>query len=592
MKEQKDLTRVVLGYFWKQALIYRNYGMIIVGGVVVCVGLDLFRPFVMKYMFDALATQGPKQEMLATVIYFFVFWQIVGFLRFAVWRGLGFKNNFFQPRIISDLMGVCYKYMLKHSYQFFTDNFAGSLQARVRKFAYAFETVADQVCFDLGRSFLTLLMIVGGLLIFSSQLGLIILVWLVGFSIFTYKFTKFKLPYDIAQSEQDTKVTAHLSDTFANHANVSLFAAEKREEENFKQITDELFELRKKSWDYAQIAEAVTGLSMIILEISVMGCAVNMWLHDNISIGGIVFIQAYLGRVFENTWGMSKNIRRVYEHLANANEMCEILELPHGIQDIPNSPPLLVPQGKVNLSNVHFDYGKGNGIFSCLNLEIPAGHKFALVGPSGGGKSTIVKLLLRQLDVCNGEIRIDGQNIAHVNQQSLREMVTLVPQEPMMFHRSLLENIRYGKPGATDAEVIAASKAAHCHEFISNFEMGYDTMVGERGIKLSGGQRQRVAIARAFLRNSPILVLDEATSSLDSESEMYIQDSLKRLMEGKTTIVIAHRLSTIKAMDWIVVLDKGKIIEQGTHDSLLNLAGKYNHHWQIQSGGFANCLAA
>jgi len=248
---------------------------------------------------------------------------------------------------------------------------------------------------------------------------------------------------------------------------------------------------------------------------------------------------------------------------------------------------LIVKKGTVEFQKVNFYYHRTRKILSNFNLKVAAGEKVALVGPSGAGKTTVVKLLLRLYNITAGKILIDGQNIAEISQESLWENTSLVPQDPLLFHRTLMENIRYGKPTATDAEVIAAAKLAHCHEFISEFPDQYDTFVGERGIKLSGGERQRVAIARAILRDAPILMLDEATSSLDSHSEHLIQDALNNLMKNKTVIVIAHRLSTIMKMDRIVVIDHGRIVEQGTHQSLLHKKqSAYKALWKLQAGGF------
>jgi ATP-binding cassette subfamily B protein len=260
---------------------------------------------------------------------------------------------------------------------------------------------------------------------------------------------------------------------------------------------------------------------------------------------------------------------------------------PHEIIDVKNANNLAVSQGEIEFKNVNFSYAKGVNILKHFHMVIKPREKIALIGPSGGGKSTIVKLLLRFYDLTSGQILVDKQNLAKVTQNSLREQIAFVPQDPILFHRSLLENIRYGNPLATDEAVIQASKLAHAHEFITGFRQGYQTLVGERGVKLSGGERQRVAIARAILKNAPILVLDEATSSLDSESEMYIQDALKTLMQNKTVIVIAHRLSTIMQMNRIIVIDNGQIIESGKHKELLKLKdGVYQKLWQIQAGGF------
>lgn len=286
-------------------------------------------------------------------------------------------------------------------------------------------------------------------------------------------------------------------------------------------------------------------------------------------------------------WDFGKVIRRIYERLAEAEEMTEILKTPHEITDIVGVSDLVVEKGKIEFNGVVFNYGRKRKLIDKFDLVINPNERVALIGPSGAGKTTIVKLLLRMYDIKDGQIMIDGQDISKITQESLWKNISLVPQDPILFHRTLMENIRYGKQDATDVEVIEAAKLAHCHEFISKLEKGYDTYVGERGIKLSGGERQRVAIARAILRNAPILIMDEATSSLDSESESYIQDALQDLMKNKTVIVIAHRLSTIKNSDRIIVVDKGKIAEEGSHQDLIGKdKGIYKKLWEMQVCGF------
>jgi ABC-type multidrug transport system fused ATPase/permease subunit len=280
-------------------------------------------------------------------------------------------------------------------------------------------------------------------------------------------------------------------------------------------------------------------------------------------------------------------MRRCYDAIADASEMIGIIKMPHDIQDAPNAQKLIVRSGEIVFDHMGFAYPNGQTALEHFDLTVRGGEKLAFVGPSGAGKTTITKLLLRFYDVTEGAILIDGQDVRSVTQDSLRDAIAFVPQEPILFHRSLMENIRYGRRGASDEEVMLAAAQAHCHEFISTFSEGYATLVGERGVKLSGGERQRVAIARAILKNAPILVLDEATSSLDSESEALIQDALQTLMKGKTVIVIAHRLSTIMKMDRIVVIEDGKIAAEGTHRELLEQSGGlYRKLWSIQAGGF------
>ncbi|MFA4831608.1 MAG: ABC transporter ATP-binding protein, partial [Patescibacteria group bacterium] len=342
-----------------------------------------------------------------------------------------------------------------------------------------------------------------------------------------------------------------------------------------------------KSWNLSNLFEAIQGLLMVILEIGVIYLGIRLWEAGLFTVGDFVLLQSYVLIVFIRIWGVGRIIRHIYQDLADAEEMTVILDSPHEIRDIPKAKDLIVKKGAVEFNKVEFYYHQTRRIIKDFNLTIKPGERIALVGPSGAGKSTIVKLLLRMHEATEGKILIDGQKINQVKQESLWRGISLVPQEPILFHRTLMENIRYGQPKATDSEVMNASKLAHCHEFIINFPDAYSTYVGERGIKLSGGERQRVAIARAILRNAPILVLDEATSSLDSESEALIQKGLENLMKGKTVIVIAHRLSTIMKMDRIIVIDGGKIKEQGSHKELLGKKeGLYKRLWKVQAGGF------
>jgi ATP-binding cassette subfamily B protein len=398
----------------------------------------------------------------------------------------------------------------------------------------------------------------------------------------------FKLKYDLKKSELDTKITAQLADSITNNVNIKLFSNLKREDGAFRNITEQLFKIRRFSWNLMTYLEATQATMMLIMEGLIMYLGIKFWKEGVLTVGDFTLIQLYLISIFDKLWGMGKQVRTFYEALADANEMTEIMLQPHEINDVPGAKKLNLTHGKIEFNNVDFRYHKSAGVLNKFKFTIGAGERIALIGPSGGGKSTIVKLLLRFHDVQSGEILIDGQNIAKVTQDSLRDILSLVPQDPILFHRTLIENIRYSKNNATDKEVIAAAKAAHAHEFITRASGGYNTYVGERGIKLSGGERQRVAIARAILKNAPVLILDEATSSLDSESEHYIQDALKNLMRNKTVIVIAHRLSTIMQMDRIIVLENGKITEQGKHEELLKVEqGTYQKLWQIQAGGFS-----
>ncbi|MGH8595814.1 MAG: ABC transporter ATP-binding protein, partial [Gammaproteobacteria bacterium] len=284
--------------------------------------------------------------------------------------------------------------------------------------------------------------------------------------------------------------------------------------------------------------------------------------------------------------GLSRKFLEFFEYLGNVNDGVSAIIRPHEVIDSPDATPLTVTRGHLRIENLQFWYVPDRAVFVNLNLDIPAGQKVGLVGFSGSGKSTLLNLILRLFEPQSGRITIDGQDIQGVNQESLRAAIAMIPQDPMLFHRTLMENVRYGRLDASDAEVIAAARSAHAHEFIMESEAGYDSLVGERGVKLSGGQRQRIALARAILKDARILLLDEATSSLDSITESYIQQSLTDLMRNKTVVVIAHRLSTLAYLDRIVVFDDGRIVEDGTHAELLARAGHYARLWTMQAGGF------
>jgi ATP-binding cassette subfamily B protein len=325
-----------------------------------------------------------------------------------------------------------------------------------------------------------------------------------------------------------------------------------------------------------------TGIIAIITVFLIIGQPVF-----GLAISTLILIVNYSMQIMGELWNVNNIFKGVNRVFGDAYEMTEILDMEDDVRDMPGAKPLVVKRGAISYDGVSFKHHDAKeSIFTDFNLDIKPGERIGLVGISGSGKTTLTKLLLRFADCDQGQISIDGQNIKDVQQVSLRESIAYVPQETSLFHRTIAENIAYAKPDATQAEIERAAKLANAHEFIKDLPNGYETLVGERGIKLSGGQRQRIAIARAILKDAPILVLDEATSALDSESEALIQDALVKLMKGRTSIVVAHRLSTIASLDRIIVLDNGKIVEQGSHAELLKKGGEYNKLWSRQSGAF------
>ncbi len=559
----------------------------IITAVLTFTAIQTYTPLLYRDLIDFLSLRNPGDD-IAPALRIVVIIFILNAIRVTMWRGMAFTNNFFQARVMGNLMNTCYQYLQKHSYGFFTSNFIGSLVTKVKRYERAFERIADQIIFELGRSLLDVSMILAVLLWQYPTFGFIMLGWAVVYLAFAYIFSLYKLQYDIKRAEADTHTTAQLADSFTNNINVKAFSNYDLERNRFTKTVEEQFRARKKSWNVGAIEDAVDSALMVTVEFYLIYRAVMLWGDGLISVGTIILLQVYILRIFDKLWSTGRNLRNIYEALADANEMTELLLLPHEITDRPSAKDISIAKGAIEFKNVSFGYYEDNGVFENFNLNIKPGERVALIGPSGGGKSTIAKILMRFYDVNGGKILIDGHDTQDMRQDSLRAQIAFVPQDPILFHRSLMENIRYARPEAIDDEVMEAAKLAHAHEFITAFPYGYDTLVGERGVKLSGGERQRVAIARAILKNAPILVLDEATSSLDSESEMYIQDALKKLMRNRTTIVIAHRLSTIMQMDRIVVIDSGRIIEQGKHKELLKVKkGAYQRLWEIQAGGFA-----
>jgi len=503
------------------------------------------------------------------------------------WRLATFANNLYQTKSIALLKQQSYDYLMQHSYSFFTNNFAGSLVQKVNRFARAFERLSDRLTWELLPLVIRTATIIIVIYSVNKLISLIVLVWAIIFIIFNVVLSKWKLKYDIQVAATDSKTTGYLADTIANQNTVQLFGGFIFESLGYKKVTNEQAKLTKFTWDLDALIEAGQSFLSFAMQFLLFFFAIKYWQQGVITVGIFVLFQVYLINLIDQLWGFNRIVRDFYQGYADAKEMVEIALLPHEIKDIPAAKELIVNDGKIEFKDFSFAFNQTREVIEKVNFEIKAGEKVALVGPSGAGKTTFVRLLLRLYSPTAGKILIDGQDISKTTQESLRKNISMVPQDPILFHRTLAENIAYGKRGSSIDEIKKAAELAHCDEFIKDLPYGLETFVGERGIKLSGGERQRVAIARAILKNAPILVLDEATSSLDSNSEMLIQDALNNLMKDKTTIVIAHRLSTIQKMDRIIVVDSGKILEQGSHNELLKKRGSlYKKLWELQAGGF------
>ncbi len=583
MQKKSSTTRDVLRIFWEHAKKYPIVlGMVLVTPILGTV-VDIVVPIFYKKFFDAFGTSGADQT-LVKILFIILGLQGVAWL---IWRVSHYGNIHFQTWVMADLRKTSFASLIKHSYTFFANHFGGSLVQRHNRLPRSFETVADRLCFDFIPLFVRILGTMIVLLSINKLVALIMAAWIIIFAGVNVWFAIWRLPFNILRAAKESESTGVLSDAVTNHTNIQMFAGYDYEKERFGKVVNEHRLITRKTWNQQWVADGIQAFFVVLIQFAVFYVMVRYRSqHSLFTIGAFVLVQTYIFQLVDKLWNLGRVIRQLYESFGDAKEMVDILQTPYDIKDVRGAAELNVKKGKIEFSKVSFHFHKTRQVLDNLSLLIRPSERVALVGHSGAGKSTLIKLLFRLYDTDEGKILIDGQDIKKVSQESLRNAIGMVPQDPILFHRTLMDNIRYGRRDATDEEVMEAAKKAHCHEFIAALPEGYHTFVGERGIKLSGGERQRVAIARAFLKNAPILVLDEATSSLDSEVELLIQESLRELMRDKTVLVIAHRLSTIRQMDRIIVLAGGKVVDQGTHEDLLESQGLYASLWRLQSGGF------
>lgn len=585
----KQNTRKTFKFFYQEAKKHKLLLALMIFFLVFATVSSMAWYVVGRNFFAALSSNESKDVIVHSLTQTLLVIIFVEFLEWLGWRGFQQSVIYFEAKCMNNINNECFNYLQQHSYRFFTNNFVGSLVKKVTRFVRAFEQITDRLFWDMFTLALKVLIVSAALFYLRPILGIIILIWTVIFLAINYKLAVYKLKFDIPKSEQDSLVTARLADTITNNTNVKLFANLGYESAKYKNITHSWYEKTVKAWQVNHYIEAGQALLMIVLEFAVTYTSIILWKENVLVLADFFLIQTYMLELFRQIWSFGRNVRQIYEALADSEEMIVILDEEHEVKDVPNAKNLKISAGKIEFEKVSFSYNKAKeeSVIKNLSFKVKPGEKVALIGPSGGGKSTLTKLILRLFDIKKGHIIIDGQDISKVTQDSLRRQIALVPQDPILFHRTLRENIRYADQHVSEEELIAASKMAHCHEFIKKLPQGYDTHVGERGIKLSGGQRQRVAIARAILSQAKILILDEATSSLDSESEKLIQDALKNLIKNKTTFIIAHRLSTIMNVDRIFVLENGRIIEEGTHSDLVSKeSGLYKKLWNLQVGGY------
>jgi ATP-binding cassette subfamily B multidrug efflux pump len=482
-------------------------------------------------------------------------------------------------------------HVVRQSWAFFQNDFAGRIASKIMQTGPA-----------VRESLVSLLTAVWYIMVYGTSAALLlaaadkwlalpVLLWFVGYVVILRAFVPHMRDRSHDMSEARSVLTGRIVDAYTNILTVKLFARARDEDAYVRHAVDEHTGLFHASLRLNTLFGLSLSTLNALLVVSTGGLAISLWTRGAVEVGTVAMALPLAWQIVNAAGWVAWQVTTIFENVGVVQEGMSTIARPIALTDRPDAKPLTITRGEVKFANVRFGYGRESGLIDGLSLTVRAGEKIGLVGRSGAGKSTLVNLLLRFFDLEDGRILIDGQDIAAVTQESLRAQISVVTQDTSLLHRSIRDNIRYGKIDASDAEIAAAAKLAHAHEFIGELEdwkgrRGYDAQVGERGVKLSGGQRQRVAIARVILKNAPILVLDEATSALDSEVEAAIQASLGTLMAGRTVIAIAHRLSTIAQMDRLVVLERGRIVEQGSHDELLRRGGHYAALWRRQSGGF------
>jgi ATP-binding cassette subfamily B protein len=553
-------------------------------GIIWAIDLSL-RPYILKLIIDKLP-HLKKEEVVTALSEPVLFYLAMSLLLVIVFRFYDFVWLKLNSPLKSHVGDTLMKRMMAHSITMFHNHFAGNLANKIKD---VMSGVPDLLKVTINQFFshsLALIVAILTVWTINYKFSLLLSAWVAVFIAGSAFFSRHAKKLCAEAAEIRSGLVGHMVDILGNIASVHLFSATKAESKTLKVHLDRYVTVdQKRDWWFLKMF-AFQGLSFITYQAVSFLLLIYDFRNGIVTPGDFALTISVNIAIVNCLWSLSIDMLEFSELIANITQGLRIALAPLDIQDNPRAMELQVKQGEIVFNAVKFQYQGSKPLFQNKSVTIRVGEKVGLVGYSGSGKSTFVNLILRLYDVTEGQILIDGQDIREVTQDSLHHNIAMIPQDPALFHRSLLENIRYGRENATDEEVIEAAKRAHAHQFILKLPQGYDSLVGERGVKLSGGQRQRIAIARAILKNAPILILDEATSQLDSVTESHIQETLWELMQGKTTIVIAHRLSTLLHMDRVLVFDKGDIIQDGSHNHLLRTEGLYKTLWGAQVGGF------
>ena len=580
-----------LHYFW---MATKKMPVFFALDILTTFGYVALLTYVNNYLMGRVVDRVGAEPVAASEV-FHVFWPYI--LSFVVVNALGQVCSKMQDYSVwkleikanYELATYCFDTLSNQSMTFHANRYGGSLVSQTTKFMSAYTLLAETVTYSVMPSFFSVLLAVIFLMPLVPLYVVALLIMLTIYVIVAYTMYKRILPINEKAASAQNSLSGELSDAVANILSVKTYGREDYEKELFEIANKNVERTDSIRMRASNVRGAMTSslivLIMIIVVIFMVGG--NAWF--GISPGTLIMMFTYTYSITLHFNMINNTLQRMNRAFGDAAEMTAILDEPRLVSDEPDAVPLKVTEGTIDFEHLDFAYDDEEGlekIFDDFNLHIPAGQRVGLVGRSGAGKSTLTKLLLRLSDIQGGRILIDGQDIRHCSQQTLRRQIAYVPQEALLFHRSIRENISYGRPDASEEEIRLAARRANALEFIDKLPGGMDQMVGERGVKLSGGQRQRIIIARAILADAPILVLDEATSALDSESERLVQEALKNLMEARTSIVVAHRLSTVASLDRIIVISEGKVAEDGSHEKLLEAGGEYARLWDRQTGAF------